>query len=508
MYPRGQTLDAGQCPAINCMEDFLWDRCLKGKPMPPDSILKMEFLMFFARLALAIVFAVAGLAKLLDLPGSRKSLVEFGLPVALTSAFAVILPLAELACAIALVREHWAVTGAVGATALLTVLSVGLSVNLVRGEAPNCHCFGKLSSSRVTWWTVFRNLVLLAIASLVAWKADQLVFIWPSFSINFFEAAMCAAVGALAVVLTLAFWFLFHLLKQNGRLMLRLEAVESRLKISPSAEPSGGLPLGNPAPAFSLNAIEGGTTTLEQLGKETKYLLLVFTEPGCEACESLQPELAFWQGAYEERVTIVLISGGALEANRDNNAVPSLRNLLLQADREVAGAYLVSVIPSAILVEEGKIASNIAAGPDAIRGLVQRSVLSPVLKKGAAVPSLKLLDLAGETNDLARFRGRGTLILFWNPFCGHCQNMLPEIKNWEHSGAGALQLVVISSGSLEASQRQGFRATVLLDPYFVSAQVFGATGTPSAVVLDEEGRLETEVVIGAPSVLRLVKLRA
>jgi thiol-disulfide isomerase/thioredoxin len=134
--------------------------------------------------------------------------------------------------------------------------------------------------------------------------------------------------------------------------------------------------------------------------------------------------------------------------------------------------------------------------------LVARVTLPPPVKKGDTVPSLKLLDLTGETVDVAALRGRRTLLLFWNPSCGFCQKMLPDVKTWKRP-ASAPELVVISSGSPEVNRDQGFSAKVLLDPYFGSTQVFGAAGTPSAVVLDEEGRVASEVVVGAPAVFAL-----
>ena len=44
---------------------------------------------------------------------------------------------------------------------------------------------------------------------------------------------------------------------------------------------------------------------------------------------------------------------------------------------------------------------------------------------------------------------------------------------------------------------------MLLDPDFVAGNVFGAGGTPAAVVLDEEGRVASDVGIGAAAVLAL-----
>ena len=462
----------------------------------------MRVVLFAGRFALSAVFAVAGLAKLRDVRGSKKSLRDFGVPSALTPALAVLLPLAELACAVALLRDRWAGPAAMGAIALLAVFIAGITASLARGRAPDCQCFGQLGSSPVNWRTLVRNLVLLALAGVVAWRADEIPPAWPAFSGDSFEIAMLGAIGAVAVVLSLTLWFQFHMLQQNGRLLLRLEAVERKLNIDPNAEPAAGLPVGDPAPGFELKAVEGGTMSLQTMGKASKPLLLVFTEPDCGVCEALQPELALWQREYVERVKIVPVSCGEEERNRTKSAAHGLRNVLLQAHREVAQAYLVAASPSAVLVAEGKIASRIAAGSDAIRALVARATLPPPVKKGDVVPSIKLVDLTGKTMDLATLRGHRTLLLFWNPSCGFCQKMLMDVKNWKRS-KDAPELVVISSGSLEANRQQGFRAKVLLDPYFGSGEVFGATGTPSAVVLDEEGRVASEVSRGAPAVFAL-----
>src|SRR5579862_8450203 len=157
----------------------------------------MGILLLAARFALAAVFAVAGLAKLRDVGGSRKSLGEFGVPGAFTPALALLLPLAELACAIALLRDRWAVPGAIGAMALLGVFSVGITVNLARGRTANCHCFGQLSSSPVSWRTLVRNVALLGLAIVVAWEADQTPSAWPALSADALETGMLVALGAL-----------------------------------------------------------------------------------------------------------------------------------------------------------------------------------------------------------------------------------------------------------------------------------------------------------------------
>jgi uncharacterized membrane protein YphA (DoxX/SURF4 family) len=55
-----------------------------------------------ARVLLALVFAVAGAAKLADREGSRQAIIAFGLPSAIAVPLGLLLPLAELAVTIAL----------------------------------------------------------------------------------------------------------------------------------------------------------------------------------------------------------------------------------------------------------------------------------------------------------------------------------------------------------------------------------------------------------------------
>ena len=56
-----------------------------------------------ARLVLALVFVVAGLAKLAHHNGSRQAVADFGVPAVLAAPIGVLLPLAELVVAATLI---------------------------------------------------------------------------------------------------------------------------------------------------------------------------------------------------------------------------------------------------------------------------------------------------------------------------------------------------------------------------------------------------------------------
>src|SRR5438876_3253973 len=127
----------------------------------------MTLLLLFARLLLCAVFLVAGLAKLADLPGSRQAMRDFGVPNKLADFFGLLLPLAEIAVAVALVLPLTAWWGAVGALALLLIFVVGIGYNLAQGRTPDCHCFGQLHSAPAGWSTLIRNLILAGVAGFI-----------------------------------------------------------------------------------------------------------------------------------------------------------------------------------------------------------------------------------------------------------------------------------------------------------------------------------------------------
>ena len=127
----------------------------------------MGLALLIARLLLAGVFVVAGLAKLGDLAGSRQAMRDFGVPALLAAPFGLLLPLAELAVAIALIPTVSAWWGALGALVLLLLFIVGIGYNLARGRQPECHCFGQLHSTPAGWPSLMRNLVLAIIASFI-----------------------------------------------------------------------------------------------------------------------------------------------------------------------------------------------------------------------------------------------------------------------------------------------------------------------------------------------------
>ena len=499
----------------------------------------MSLVVLFARLVLALIFVVAGLAKLADLAGSRQALRDFGVPAKLATPFGLLLPLAELAVAAALVVPILAWWGALGALVLLLLFVGGISYNLAHGRRPDCHCFGQLHSAPAGWPTLIRNLVLAAFAGVVVAFGRStpgpslLDWLAPLSTIQRIEVLA----GVLLLVLLLGEgWVLMQVMTQQGRLLVRLETLEARMAeaglaavLQPVAG-TAGLDVGTPAPSFALPTLTGEMMTLQALRRLGKPVMLIFSDPGCGPCMALLPEIGRWQREHAAKVVVVLLSQGTAEANRSKVTEYGMTHVLLQKDREVAQAYQASGTPSAVLVrQDGTIGSPLAQGADAIRALIASALNPPVLhalplvapangngrsaaprleafpKMGESAPDFSLPDLSGQTVGLSDFRGSPTLLLFWRPSCGFCQRMLPNLQAWEaHPAAGAPKLLVISTDSVADNQAMGLRSPLLLDQDGMRVgRLFGATGTPMAVLVDAEGRIASELAVGAPAVLAL-----
>lgn len=135
----------------------------------------MSVILLLGRLILAVVFSIAGIAKLADPTGSRKSMVGFGVPESFAGPMAWLLPFAELVFAAALLPLSSAWWGATGVLILLLFFIAGISISLIRGRRPDCHCFGQLHSSPIGWQTLVRNIVLAGISAWIVWQGREIL---------------------------------------------------------------------------------------------------------------------------------------------------------------------------------------------------------------------------------------------------------------------------------------------------------------------------------------------
>jgi thiol-disulfide isomerase/thioredoxin len=132
-----------------------------------------------------------------------------------------------------------------------------------------------------------------------------------------------------------------------------------------------------------------------------------------------------------------------------------------------------------------------------------------VLTPGQEAPSLALPDLDGDVLDLDAFRGRPLLLLFWSPGCGFCAAMLDDLRAWDADPPpGSPRLLVVSQGGREANRALGLRSPVVVEQgALLSHMAFGVRATPSAILLDADGRVATGMARGVRAVTGLMGIR-
>jgi thiol-disulfide isomerase/thioredoxin len=460
------------------------------------------------RLLLSAVFALAGTAKLADREGSRQAVVDFGAPEWAAGPLAVLVPIAELTAAVLMLFAGTAVAGLALSLALILLFSAAIAVSLARGRAPACHCFGQLHSEPAGWTTLGRNLALAGLAAFglaaSVTSSDRSAVAWIGRLSGAELVALAVTVGAV-VILALGGAGFVMLLRSYGRVLVRLERLEQIVGAGGAGEPEPmpefGLAPGTPAPSRA---------ELDELLEPGLPVLLLFTSVRCGPCKALLPLAVAWQRDHADRLTVAFASDGTAEERRAEAEEFELEQVIADEKLELYNAFEANGTPSAVLISaDGTIASWVAAGSDWIDRLVADALEEPPgLPVGAEVPDLALASLGGDEVAFTALEGEDTLLLFWNPDCGYCRAMHDDLLRWEAARDGEEpRLVVVSSGDPDKTRADGFSSLVLLDSDFAAGNVFGANGTPMAVLLGSDGRIASTVVAGADEVMALAGQR-
>jgi len=326
--------------------------------------MSIAVLLLLLRLLLAGVFAAAAAAKLADPPAVREMLVRFGLPRRVAVPGAALLPAAELAVAAALLPASLALYGSLAAFALLVVFTGAVATQLAHGHRPPCNCFGAVHAKPIGPATLVRNGALIVLAAFVVaagWSDSG-----PS-AIAWLRDPLLATIGALVLLSVAQAGLFVVLLRRHGHTLTRLEALDD----GADEETPAGLPVGAAAPEFSLPDLQGTPVTLAFLRAEGKPVLLLFSDPACGPCSALLPEVGRWQQERAGDLVVALVSSGSLEDNRARASEHDLTLVLRQEEHQLALAYGAFGTPMAVLIDaDGSVASEVAAGADAVAALV------------------------------------------------------------------------------------------------------------------------------------------
>jgi thiol-disulfide isomerase/thioredoxin/uncharacterized membrane protein YphA (DoxX/SURF4 family) len=487
----------------------------------------MEVMLLLVRIFLSGVFALAGIGKLLDLEGSEKAVKEFGVPADFAKSFAVALPVAELLIAVLLLPVSTAWLGAIGGFTLLAVFIGGMIWQMAKGNAPDCHCFGAIHSEPVSKKSLIRNIVFAILAFfLVARGADNqgLSFtdLTSEMAIQLFLGL--ATIGLLGAVV----FYLKKISEQQTQIMRRIEILElvsheggREVEREDAGDPHDSLPIGAIAPRFELPDLSGKVVAFDQLLSKAKPLLFFFVSPTCAPCQALLPEIEEWQNELKDNVEFIFISSGKAEANAEKFGGSNFKQILLQEDKEVSSLFHAKWTPTAVFINaDGIIASHLAVGDDGIRDLVKKVQAidfekgtvfianGSKVKIGESVPEFSMKDVQGREITSDYFRGKKTLVTFWSTTCPHCLNMIRDLQEWDkQKGADEPNLIVFSQGDVEEHKEIGLKSPIVLDEGYKTAVEFGMYGTPSAVLVNENGKIISETATGAGNIWALIGKR-
>jgi peroxiredoxin len=345
------------------------------------------------------------------------------------------------------------------------------------------------------------------------------------------------AVGLLLLGLLAAWALLVQLLGQQGRLLLRLQALEEQLTLEghrhDEDEPQG-LAVGAPVPGFRLPDLAGRPVALEDF--RGRRVLLVQWSPTCGFCEQLAPELAELQPQLRTQgIEPVLVSDGDAKPNRRlANRYGLDGPILLQPTDGQVEAFKGQGTPVAYLMDEqGQVAAPLAVGArevprlarEALTGsldgpnnngrrlpgqqpLTRSRLIRDGLAPGTTAPEFTLPGVNGPEVSLAAYRGRRVLLVFSDPNCDPCNQLTPElVKLHRRVRDDGLALVMVSRGDPTENQqkceqeRVGF--PVGLQRGWRLSREYGIFSTPVAFLIDEQGVIADKVAVGADEILAL-----
>ncbi|MBC7901201.1 MAG: redoxin domain-containing protein, partial [Saprospiraceae bacterium] len=316
--------------------------------------------------------------------------------------------------------------------------------------------------------------------------------------------------------------------EQQNEIVKRLDVMEfiardgSSVERDEAGSPHDGLPIGAPFPDFSIANGGGKVVTFENILAERKPTFFVFVSPTCIPCGSLLPEVMEWQDEMREKLNFVIISTGSRDLNIKKFGEEIAGQVLLEDKRELAEKVQAKWTPTGVLVSsEGFIQSHPASGDTAIRRLADKirhedltrdflyftetNVTGKPPLIGKSIPEFSLEDLDGRKWIKDDLIGKETLAIFWGTDCPHCVRMMPEIQEWDKSrSANDPNLIVFSEGDPGEHRELGLSSPILLEKGHKTAIGFGMFGTPSAVLIDEQGRIVTETAIGAGNIWALI----
>jgi len=356
-----------------------------------------------------------------------------------------------------------------------------------------------------------------------------------------FLSAIAADVllGLILITLIMVGALLYGLVKQQGRLLLRLDVIEDRFRRDgpPAPLPAGQnesaseLPVAATVAHFCLPDLDGQLLGPDNF--ESKQMLLIHWSPGCGFCELIAPAIVKLQPDLQKHdVQLVLVAWGEAEVNRKFASQYGLTCpiVLLKESSQVPEIFKNRGTPAACLLDERRQPVNtVALGSEQVsemarhaaglgtkkrlpreRPLIESRIPRDGLSAGTRAPSFELPDLRGILVSIEEFRGKRVLLVFTDPHCGPCDRLAPKLAGlWRDHNQNGLALIMVGRGELAENRRKaeahGINFPFVLQRHWEVSKAYGIFATPVAFLISEEGEIVKNVVKGEEQILNLAQ---
>jgi thiol-disulfide isomerase/thioredoxin len=135
------------------------------------------------------------------------------------------------------------------------------------------------------------------------------------------------------------------------------------------------------------------------------------------------------------------------------------------------------------------VAGNAVAGQARLGEFVPASEPSPA-------PELALTDLAGNTVELADFRGKLVLVNLWATWCAPCLREMPSLERLQSQLGDRIIVLAVSEDRGGGKAVEPFieklslkSVKIYVDPKSAVGKAFEVQGLPTSLLIDREGKV-------------------
>ena len=346
---------------------------------------------------------------------------------------------------------------------------------------------------------------------------------------------------SIVLLILISIWVGFYqLVKQQGRILLRLDELERSLRASHGSfgqeeDAVDGLAPGTLFPDFELPDVAGRNRGLAEF--RGKRLLLIHWNFDCGFCEAISGELARLESDIEKQnARIVLLAFGDAAFNRRQAASHGLKSpILLVNENLIPEPFKHQGTPVAYFLDEHlNVAAAFASGADQVLALARQVADSGVepdaakpergrlkserslsesrierngLRAGTRAPTFRLPDLHGHSVSLEDYRGQRVLLVFSDPHCGPCDELAPHLARLHREREEGLALILVGRGDKEENRQKaekfGFEFPVVVQDGWRLSKEYGIFATPVAFLIGENGVISRDVAVGKDAILAL-----